>query len=101
MSKYVLVTWETNWADEMDIEGFEIVEKSHYDNWVEKAISHTDSFEICIGTNEVVYYENGQELVDDLTEIPITDEEATTIKKLVGRSFGFSDGVLNNQVAGY
>jgi hypothetical protein len=100
MNEFVLIRWNTNWADEMDIEGYEIHKKSHYDVWAEHAVNHADSFEICIGTNEEIYYVNGQELLNDLTVISITDKEATTFRKLLGKSFGFTDGILCNHVVG-
>jgi hypothetical protein len=85
---YTLVTWSTNWADEMDIEGFKIFKKEDWDKYKAHVALIKHPFDICIGTNEEIDYLNGKQLLSDLTIQHITEAEFDVINKLFGTSFG-------------
>ena len=87
----VLLQWDSNWADEMDIYGFSLMEKA---DWVEyKKYLHDlkGGFTFYIGTNEEIEYSNGRELLNEITVTEITDKEAATVEKLFGGEGGFTD----------
>ena len=86
--KKVLIEWCTNWADEMDIEGWTIVDKEKSKEIISYVTSTNSDFSISVGTNEEIDYSNGKEFLDDLTFTDITDEEANTLIKLFGESYG-------------
>jgi hypothetical protein len=81
MSK-VLLIFKGNWADEMDIEGFDILSKEHWE--FKKLEANNTEFpqEICIGTNENVDYDSVKEYLSDFKVQEISDEEEAIIRKL-------------------
>lgn len=79
---HVLVKWADNWADEMDLEGFRVYEVSKWDVLKEKLKKHTESFTICVGTNEEIDYDDGEALLGSISVTAITDEEVAVLKKL-------------------
>lgn len=99
MSK-VLVKWESNWADEMDVEGFVIMEASEWAEKRERISQVEGSTSICVGTNEDVEYDRGADILDEITEHPLTDTEEEVIVKLFGKSSehnNFIDSTLYNR----
>lgn len=86
----VFVTWKTNWADEMDINGHLIMEQSEWDHFVQSVEKQKD-LEIVIGSNQIITYENGEELLSELKAVPITFEEESVLNKFIGFETGFTD----------
>ena len=94
MSK-VLIKWSDNWADEMDIEGFVIEDKEKAEKWLDNMKSITRPFDICIGTNEEVDYDNGEKFSETISMIDMTEEDEKAFIKLFGKNkwgcgFGFT-----------
>lgn len=87
----VLIKWDSNWADEMDIEGFLIISKTKADNFKKQLKDYDSSFEVYVGTNEDIEYGSGEELLNELTFKSITTEEAKVIKKFFGESGGHTE----------
>jgi hypothetical protein len=90
MSK-VLIKWESNWADEMDISGFMIVSKAEAKEFKADLRNKKQPFEIYVGTNEEISYENGKELLDELEFINLSKAEADIIEQTLGSEYGFTD----------
>jgi hypothetical protein len=90
MSK-VIITWDSNWADEMDIAGFSIVSDKEAKDLKKKLNDRQTSFTICVGTNEDIEYSDGSELLGELSFKKISDEDAKVIRKYVGDEFGFTE----------
>lgn len=88
--KQVLLTWDSNWADEMDISGFAVVSESFWLNLKSDLENKTSSFYFYIGTNEELEYENGKELLSEIEVKYLTEDEAGVVKKLFGGEFGFT-----------
>jgi hypothetical protein len=86
----VLVIWKANWADEMDIEGFKIYDEADWKSYETELKARERKFDIYIGTNEEIRYDDGKDLLNSLKVKKITDDEAKTIKKLFGDEFGFT-----------
>lgn len=89
MSK-VFLSWYSNWADEMDVEGTAIMDKKDWEDYRETVSKITRRFELYIGTNEEIEYSSGDELLNEITVKPMTDEEAETVRKFVGSESGFT-----------
>jgi len=89
MSK-LLIIFNGDWADEMDVDGFMIVSK---ECWKYKQLEweHT-SFpqELYIGTNESMEYENMEEYLRNFKVKDISDEEEKVIRTLFGLKSKFS-----------
>ena len=85
-----LVKFNTDWADEMTIEGFEVFtdeEWQAYKDGVEAAFKETDYHEVYFGTNEFNGYGSAEEFLGEFTVTEITEEEAFTLGKLFKPSF--------------
>jgi hypothetical protein len=91
LKETVLVTWSTNWSDEMDISGFVIMEVKKWDNFKEKLRGIKDYFSIEIGAESEIDYNCGEELLLELVAKRIDPVEVKTIKKFLGKSGGFTN----------
>jgi hypothetical protein len=89
MEEKVLLQWDTNWADEMDINGFAIMDKSEWEDY-KKMLKNKERFYIYIGTNEEIDYNNGNELLKEISVKNISDDEVKTIRKFFGSEGGFT-----------
>jgi hypothetical protein len=87
MSK-VLVKWSGNWADEMNVEGFVIMEDSEWKEYQETAKKVNSPFSISVGTNEDIEYPNGTALLENIKAKKLTTDEAKTIVKFFGEYGG-------------
>jgi len=90
-NKNVLLTWTTNWADEMDIQGFVVTTESEYEDWKIRMENKKLDFEIYVGTNEGIEYSNGNSLLAEVDVENITSEEMNFILKMFGTEFGFTE----------
>ena len=82
----VLLQWNSNWADEMNIYGFKIVEETEFDEWIEHMKNVKKPFTVCIGTNEEIDYDNGNHLIGEVGAIRLTLED----EKCLGILFPFA-----------
>lgn len=87
--EYVLVEWNGNWADEMDLNGFKVCEKRDWDKYVKTMDNVTFPETHCVGTNEDLEWETKEDHLDEFKARKITSEQYQTIKKLIGVEFGF------------
>jgi hypothetical protein len=85
--KYYLTTIDTNWADEMDIEGHVAMNQKEYDSWQKTLKKVKFPVTINIGTNEDLEISSKNEI--DVREISKQDYE--TLKKLGLKSRGFTN----------
>jgi len=86
----VLVQWNSDWADEMDIYGYIVVTKEEADAFKKKAKNTKEPFSVYVGTNEEIDYPDGEALLDELTFQNLTEEECKTIQKFFGDTGGQS-----------
>ncbi|MBR6612911.1 MAG: hypothetical protein IKK93_11930 [Campylobacter sp.] len=88
-----LVKTSTNWADEMDLDGFVILDEKELEEATkEMADLAAEDFdaEVSIGTNEEMDIE-ASEVLDELNNaIELTPEEYENISRLIGTKYGFS-----------
>lgn len=88
-----LIKTSTNWADEMDLDGFIILnEKELEEATKEMTELAADDFEaeISVGTNEEMDVE-AEEVLEELNNaIELTPEEYENISRLIGTRYGFS-----------
>jgi len=113
MSK-VLIICDSNWADEMDLDGFKVMEKQKWESHKEKVKAwfsvkeeaenkrveeekakkgygwHREIASIGVGTNEDVHYTSYEDWLSQFKEQSITDEEAEVIIRLFNLSFTFN-----------
>ena len=89
MLKKVLIIFEDNWADEMDLKGFDIISKAEWE-YKKKELLHTEfPIEVGFGTNEENTYETREDFIKHFKAHEISEKEESTIKKFFGNwSFG-------------
>jgi hypothetical protein len=85
MAKF-LVLFSDN-IDEIEINGFSVMTDKEIDNYEELARSITWQFYYDMG-NDTLEYTNGEELLDRLEYVEVTNEEAKVIKKIFNNNFG-------------
>lgn len=88
--KYLLKI-ETNWADEIDIDGACILTKKEYEKFTQKTseFEEDENFYMCVGTNEEIDCE-WCNVANDFEVIEITEEQANVLKQLGMSSIGFA-----------
>jgi hypothetical protein len=94
----LLVKYDSNWADEMDVAGFYVTTREKWNDYVERVRRHFEGrseLTYYIGTNEEICYERVEDLLRDFTLVDITDEQAETLRTLFQSwgstvSFGFT-----------
>lgn len=93
MKNYIMF-YSGNWNDEIDVDGFVIMNKTEmcYINSFLKKFKNTIS--ISLGFGDDVEYENGKELLEELTFQEIDTKEFETISKFFGSSNDFGDNLI-------
>jgi hypothetical protein len=79
-----LVKYDSNWADEMDIDGFRVFTDKQWEKYqkdFKKLFKEDRGYTYYVGTNEDIEYNSFDEFMSDLKVSEITDEEATVLKK--------------------
>lgn len=83
-----LIKWSSNWADEMDVEGFVIVNDEDLRLFKENLEKINDPITISVGTNEWIDFENGDSLEKTLHFRTLTEEQEKVMKELFADSWG-------------
>jgi len=84
----VLVRWSSNWQDEIEIEGLDIMRKSKWEA-LKKKIMMKKNFCVYAGVREQINYASGEDLLSEIKVRKITPEEERIVKKFIGgSSFG-------------
>lgn len=94
MSK-LLVKFDTNWADEMDISGYKVFTEIEWTEISDKCKAHKTILEAYFGTNESNVYDNGSELLEEYTVQKISESEAAVLDKLFSGKIGNFQNPLN------
>lgn len=91
--KYLML-YSGNWAEEIDVDGFVILEKDYvsYMKKFLKGFNYTISVDI--GFNEEVEYDNGRELLGEIEFIKITNKDSEIIEKIFGSENDFGTNLL-------
>ena len=87
----ILLKFEDNWADEMDVEGCEVItleRLKYFNERVEAYFLENDSLEYYIGTNECIEYTSAGELLSKYSVLTITETDYQTLNKLGLLKFG-------------
>jgi len=97
--KKLLVKFDSNWADEMDADGFQVmteVEFEDYKKVVGKVfkVASVPGWSFGIGTNEEIEFESEQDFFRCVEPTEISDEDYETFKKYFTKydktiSYGF------------
>lgn len=98
MSKeYVLVQFESDWSDEFDVYGSEVMTKEKYERYINDLTEKWKdgiTVECYFGTNEGFTWDNISDYIDCLTVKDISEEEYNIIKRLFGKHYGHNPDPL-------
>lgn len=95
----VLVTF-TDTLDDIEINGFSVMSEKEFESFEETAMSITWPFVYIMGQDELEF-SSGDDFLSRIDSKEISNEEAKTLKKLFGDSFGvFIDEVFLEEVIG-
>lgn len=84
-----LIKFSGNWADEMDVVGYEIHDdRKLYDAFVAYYKDRPGPFEVSVGSNEDVIWRDGNRMLSDFTIVELTNLEAQALERVLGRYFG-------------
>jgi hypothetical protein len=90
----VLILYSGNWNDEIDVDGFIIMEKD-FVSYMKRFLKNFNyTISVDIGFNETVDYDNGKDLLQEITFLTITNDESNIISKFFGKSNDFGDNLL-------
>lgn len=80
----LLVKYDSNWADEMDINGFKVLTDKQWEKYQRDFKKHfkEECYTYYVGTNEEIEYSDFEEFRNNFNVSEITDEEAAVLKKL-------------------
>lgn len=90
----ILVVFEDNWADEMDIRMFTICSPEESDEFQKRLKSYKENVCMYFGSNEENEYNNGQELLSNFKFYAITPEEEKVLRKFF--DIGYNELCLDN-----
>ena len=95
MENFYILKYIDNWADEMDIESFIILNEEDKVKYYDKAVENLDKLNnklvICLGTNEEIIFGKSSDFIKTLKIEKISKMEADTIIRYIGEKFGPSD----------
>lgn len=87
-NQHILVTFSTNWADEMDIAGFRVFTQAEWDAEWSTLSASAFPMEVYFGTNESNEYDTKEDLQKEYTVTPLTPAEVVLLDRLFGGNFG-------------
>ena len=87
-TKFVMVDFAGNWADECDFYGFKVMKRSEWDNHVKaiKALPDTKEIRIGYGTNEDEHYTK-EGYLELFNVKDVADEEIVILQRLFGKGY--------------
>lgn len=88
--KNVLIEFNDNWADEMDVSGFSVCTIEEWEKNKALIEAYTGEIILCIGTNEELEFDNGNDFLSHLTITEISDRDEKVITKHFGSAYGFA-----------
>jgi hypothetical protein len=107
--KKLLIKFDSNYADEFDVEGFTIMNESEWEKHKADVTAffkkrdetvapnrwgHRDGVEVYFGTNEQMIYETLDCYLRSFTATEVSDEEIAVLQKHFSRGGGVRFGML-------
>lgn len=92
--KKIMMIYSGNWNEEIDVDGFVIMNKNQMSYLSSFLKKFTDPISISLGFGDYVEYDNGKELLEEISFQEITNDEYNTINKFFGESNDFGDNLI-------
>lgn len=106
--QYGFIKISTNWADEMDIEGFLVCDPEVWNEKLKKIQAFLDKQNavVCVGTNEELEFENYRDFIRICDIKVISEPEAALLAKLFAhdkndRDFTYAFGNIPDAILEY
>jgi hypothetical protein len=93
--EYVLVTYKSNWADEMDVTGFVVIPKQRWKELqiiAKKVFELRPDIELYIGTNESINYDSYASYKADLIARGLSEVEVKVLRRFFPSAFREKEG---------
>lgn len=84
----VLINFSDDWADEMNIDGWVIMEEEEWKEIKKKVAAKKGYISVGFGTNEDNEYSNGKDFLNTLEVTKLSDDEYSVLNKIFGESYG-------------
>jgi hypothetical protein len=92
--KNFMMVYSGNWNEEIDVDGFVIMNKTEMKYLSSFLKKYNNPISISLGFGDYVEYENGRELLEEISFQEITPAEFETINKFFGNSNDFGDNLI-------
>lgn len=92
--KKIMMIYSGNWNEEIDVDGFVIMNKNQMSYLSSFLKKFTEPISISLGFGDYVEYDNGKELLEEISFQEITNDEYNTINKFFGESNDFGDNLI-------
>ena len=79
---YVIIFYNGNWADEIDIQGYWYTTKETYESWLEDLNDVDYPYYMCLGPNQDIEYEDKNAILSDLKAVDITKEQYEALEAI-------------------
>lgn len=79
---YIIVFYNGDWAEEIDVGGYWYTDKKTYESWVKNLDDVDYPYVLYIGTNQEIEYENKNAILYDLRVKEITKEQYEALKAI-------------------
>jgi len=86
----VIVNWEDNWADEMDLDGFVIMKAKDWNKFLDHMREIDYELIYNVGTNQEITYANGSEALNHFEMKYLSPAQAQVFEELNLSMVGFS-----------
>lgn len=84
MNNLFLVKYKDNWADEIDVEGCQVMTENEFHNYfnaAKKAFNECNCINFYIGSNESIEYENYEDFIKSIQIINISKDAYEVLQK--------------------
>lgn len=83
-----------NWNDEIYVDGFVIMNKKDMTYLSSILKKYKNPISVSLGFGDYIEYDNGKDLLEEISFQEITPEEFETITKFFGKSNDFGDNLI-------
>jgi len=91
-----LLTYSGNWNDEINVDGFIIIDSDKKDSIIKLLENYDETIYISNGGDDETEYENGKELLEEITFEKITKDEIKIIERYFGNFNDYGYNLLSN-----
>jgi len=91
-----LLSYSGNWNDEINVDGFIIINNNLKNIIIDLLKNYDKTIYINNGGDDEIEYENGSELLDEITIDKITKDEVSIINKFFGNFNDYGYNLLLN-----